>query len=225
MCNYRRRISLSVLCAALLVVAAVRTDAAISEPVRSVDNIPPAPATEIRALNTGESIAVTWTASIDDTQSFTVFGDGYVKRGGVNGYRVYRAIQGADPQLIGTTSPGVVQFLDPETVTGTTYIYSVRPFDNDNETLPDIEPGSADDLARIISLGGAPPDIVVVTTVQAQITFDIDIDVTDTAAVRAAAESAVAELGPITAVLHGAGANVPRLLSSLTEAGFQNTLG
>ena len=183
MCNYPRRISLSVLCAALLVVAAVRTDAAISDPVRSVDNIPPAPATEIRALNTGESIAVTWTASIDDAQSFTVFGDGYVKRGGVNGYRVYRAIQGADPQLIGTTSPGVVQFLDPETVTGTTYIYSVRPFDNDNETLPDIEPGSADDLARIISLGGAPPDIVVVTTVQAQITFDIDIDVTDTAAV------------------------------------------
>ena len=130
---YQRRISLSVLCAALLALAVVRSDAAISDPVRSVDNIPPAPATEIRALNTGDNIAVTWTASVDDAQSFTVFGDGYVKRGGVNGYRVYRAIQGADPELIGTTLPGVVQFLDPATVTGATYIYSIRPFDNDNE--------------------------------------------------------------------------------------------
>lgn len=196
---YQRRISLSVLCAALLAVAAVRSDAATSDPVRSIDNIPPAPATEIRALNTGSEVLVTWVASVDDAQSFTVFGDAYVKRGGVNGYRVYRTVQGAETELVGTTGPGVIEFSDAVTVSGTTYIYSVRPFDADNETTPDIVPGSADDLARIVSLGGGPPDVVVVTTVKAQMSFDVVLDVADEAAV----ESFTADFIALVASLLG----------------------
>ncbi|HEY7216128.1 MAG TPA: SDR family NAD(P)-dependent oxidoreductase, partial [Thermoanaerobaculia bacterium] len=49
-------------------------------------------------------------------------------------------------------------------------------------------------------------------------------DVTDEAAVRAAVAGAEAELGPVTAVLHGAGANAPRPLSALDEEGFLRTL-
>jgi enediyne polyketide synthase len=48
-------------------------------------------------------------------------------------------------------------------------------------------------------------------------------DVTDGEAVRAAVARAEAELGPVTALLHGAGANVPRPLSALDEASFRRT--
>jgi enediyne polyketide synthase len=49
-------------------------------------------------------------------------------------------------------------------------------------------------------------------------------DVADEAAVRAAVAHAEAELGPVTALLHGAGANAPRPLSALDEEGFLRTL-
>ncbi|MEO6193211.1 MAG: SDR family NAD(P)-dependent oxidoreductase, partial [Thermoanaerobaculia bacterium] len=48
-------------------------------------------------------------------------------------------------------------------------------------------------------------------------------DVTDGEAVRAAVARAEAELGPVTALLHGAGTNVPRPLSALDEASFRHT--
>jgi enediyne polyketide synthase len=49
-------------------------------------------------------------------------------------------------------------------------------------------------------------------------------DVTDAAAVRAALGEIEVTLGPITAILHAAGTNIPQLLSSLDEAAFQRTL-
>jgi len=49
-------------------------------------------------------------------------------------------------------------------------------------------------------------------------------DVTDAEAVRAAVREAEKELGAITALLHGAGANVPRLIESLDEEAFRKTL-
>ena len=48
-------------------------------------------------------------------------------------------------------------------------------------------------------------------------------DVTDGAAVRAAVERAEAELGPVTAFLHGAGTNAPRRLASLDGAACLRT--
>jgi enediyne polyketide synthase len=48
-------------------------------------------------------------------------------------------------------------------------------------------------------------------------------DVTDAAAVRAAVARAEAELGPVTAFLHGAGANAPRPLAALDEGAFLRT--
>ncbi len=49
-------------------------------------------------------------------------------------------------------------------------------------------------------------------------------DVTDEATVCATVARAEAELGPVTALLHGAGANAPRPLSALDEEGFRRTL-
>lgn len=49
-------------------------------------------------------------------------------------------------------------------------------------------------------------------------------DVTDQAEVAAAVARIEAELGPVTALLHGAGSNRPRLLGALTEEDFRRTL-
>jgi enediyne polyketide synthase len=49
-------------------------------------------------------------------------------------------------------------------------------------------------------------------------------DVTDAEQVRLAVRKTEADLGPITAILHGAGANVPRLLTSLDEPALLRTL-
>ena len=49
-------------------------------------------------------------------------------------------------------------------------------------------------------------------------------DVTDHAAVRAAIKEAERELGPVTALLHGAGVNTPQLLSDLEEVAILSTL-
>lgn len=49
-------------------------------------------------------------------------------------------------------------------------------------------------------------------------------DVTDAEEVQAAVREVEARLGPVTAILHGAGTNVPKLLSALDETEFLNTL-
>ena len=64
-----------------------------SGPVASVDNIPPAPATNLQALATAgddPSVSLSWTLSTDDARSFSTFGDQVVPTGDVHGYRVYR---------------------------------------------------------------------------------------------------------------------------------------
>jgi enediyne polyketide synthase len=49
-------------------------------------------------------------------------------------------------------------------------------------------------------------------------------DVTDAAAVREAVRALEADLGPVSALIHGAGANTPRLIESLDERAFLATL-
>ncbi|WP_131758834.1 SDR family NAD(P)-dependent oxidoreductase, partial [Actinomadura fibrosa] len=50
-------------------------------------------------------------------------------------------------------------------------------------------------------------------------------DVTDAGRIAAAVAEAEAALGPVTAVLHGAGGNVPKLLDELTDEDYARTIG
>lgn len=93
-------------------------------------------------------------------------------RGGVQGYRVYRAADNAAQELITALGPGVGEFDDLDVLSGVAYSYSVHPFDLDNETGLDLLPGSLEDLARVVLLGGVTLDLVEVTTVRASITFE-----------------------------------------------------
>ncbi len=68
---------------------------------------------------------------------------------------------------------------------GITYVYSARPFDLDNETDFVVEAGTSDDLARIIRAGGGGQATIVTTVAGATLTFDVELDVEDEAAVDA----------------------------------------
>src|SRR5262249_50269663 len=75
---------------------------------------------------------------------------------------------------------------------------------------PTADPALAANLARMAATG---------------ITYQyIAADVTDAAAVRAAIHEVEATFGVITAILHGAGINVPQLLHDLDVAAFRSTL-
>lgn len=84
--GYIRIVALAAFCA---VPAAAQLTT--SEPVASVDNIPPAPVTNLFAAGgPAPSIALSWMLSADDARSFTTFGGQVVPTGDIHGYRVYR---------------------------------------------------------------------------------------------------------------------------------------
>ena len=135
------------LVAAVLCTSSVRSDADNHGLVRAVDDIPPAPATGLTAVLQEGSILLTWTASNDDSAVATSLG----YRNLVHGYRVYRSIDGDDPARIGSTAPGVTEYIDQDiTEGGGVYTYDVRAYDSDNEAMLVIEPGSAEDIARTV---------------------------------------------------------------------------
>lgn len=84
--GYIRIVALAAFCA-----APAAAQLTTSEPVASVDNIPPAPVTNLQATaSDAPSVSLSWTLSADDARSFTTFGGQVVPTGDVHGYRVYR---------------------------------------------------------------------------------------------------------------------------------------
>jgi enediyne polyketide synthase len=75
---------------------------------------------------------------------------------------------------------------------------------------PKSDPALAENLSRMAAAG---------------VRYDyVRADVTDAQAVRAAVAEIERSLGPVTAILHGAGANTPRLITALDEAAFRRTV-
>ena len=83
--EYIRIVALSAFC-----VVPAAAQVTTSGPVASVDNIPPAPVTNLQATAGDASVSLSWTLSADDARSFTTFGGQVVPTGDVHGYRVYR---------------------------------------------------------------------------------------------------------------------------------------
>lgn len=141
----------------LLGALAVQAELTITdEPVRSVDNIPPTPVGSLTAIDTpddtGGSISLSWELSADDRRVLSTFGDVVVTQSGMKGYRVYRLNADTDEEeLLAVLPAGSRAYVDLTPQVDVTYIYSVRPFDADNETDYVAELGSAEDLARIAS--------------------------------------------------------------------------
>lgn len=160
--------------------------ATTTNPVGAVDNIPPAPVTNLQALVASDAdtrnVVLTWSLSVDDARSFTSVGGVIVPTGDVRGYRVYRQGNDGVDLLLATVSPGVSDYIDNAVVDGLSYIYSVRPFDLDNESGLDVVAGSDSDLARIVVVGGAS-EVVIETTIKGKMTIDSRLDLTDQGAV------------------------------------------
>ncbi|MBM7774512.1 enediyne polyketide synthase [Actinokineospora baliensis] len=90
---------------------------------------------------------------------------------------------------------------------------------------------AADSGARLALLGRADPatDTELAANLARMTAAGIEVryaraDVTDPALVAAAVDTLVADLGPVTAVLHGAGGNDPAALASLTDDAFARAL-
>ena len=172
---HEKNLAYGILIAGLCLFPVVAQGALVTTPgpVRSVDNIPPAPATNLRAIDTpddtGGSITLFWTLSADDKVTMSSFGDFVIPRGGLQGYRIYRrdTASAEGEKLLATVASRTTSYVDNSVKKGIRYSYSVRPFDQDNETDLLVQAGSAEDLARIataIDNTYIPPPPVVAPT-------------------------------------------------------------
>lgn len=84
------------------------------------------------------------------------------------------------------------------------------PYERASRTHPDTDSELATNLERMAAAG-------------VRVHY-VAVDVTDADAVRDAVREVEVSFGPISAILHGAGVNVPQLLSSLDRADFLRTL-
>ncbi|MFA6110128.1 MAG: hypothetical protein WDA75_15275 [Candidatus Latescibacterota bacterium] len=202
-----RRLSLILIAAALTAAGflpAAHAELVTSTPAAAIDNIPPAPITALQAVETASSgtsrtVSLTWVLSADDAVSYTAFGSGYVPRGGVRGYRVYRTAVGGQAVLLATLGPGVTAYTDQQVTVGERYSYAVHPFDQDNESAFVAAPGSAEDLSRWGVVGGlVEPEPEV--SVRARIAFAASLDLQDAAAVSAYSARFVTRLAELLGI-------------------------
>ena len=175
-----------------------------AESVAAVDNIPPSPVTDLQALVAGgaseRSVALTWTLSADDALLFTSsIGGAVVPSADVRGYKVYRADEGGSEVLLATLSAGVSEYVDATVEDGASYIYSVRPFDLDNETDVDVVAGSEADLARIVLVGG-PSEVAVKTTIKASMRIGSELNLANEIVVAAFTEEFIRQLAALLGI-------------------------
>ena len=121
--------------------AEARSRATVTNAIKAIDNIAPAPVSFVRALDTagdqGGSITLQWSKSIDDqllVQSVpnAIGGAQTYQVQGVKGYNVYRMAGLGEYTLIAEAGPGETSYLDQTVFNGMPYTYQVRPRDTDN---------------------------------------------------------------------------------------------
>lgn len=118
------------------------------EAVRAIDDIPPAPVTWVRALDTpgdaGASITIDWTRSIDDRIMTSVVPQAVGANGnvftsaGVVGYNISRRIGDGAWQLLGEAPAGSSSWEDLTAANGVRYSYKVEPKDLEQITASEI---------------------------------------------------------------------------------------
>ena len=119
-----------------------------AEAVRAIDNIAPDAVPFVRASDTpgdaGSNISLVWTKSPSD--QFVPRSAGAVGPvasdmvAGVKGYNIYRKV-GANSEyaLIAKANSGETSFMDQTAFNGVRYTYQVTPYDDDNETISELE--------------------------------------------------------------------------------------
>jgi hypothetical protein len=118
------------------------------EAVRAIDDVPPAPVTWVRALDTpgdaGASITIDWTRSIDDRIMTSVVPQAVGANGnvftsaGVVGYNISRRIGDGAWQLLGEAPAGSSSWEDLTAANGVRYSYKVEPKDLEQITASEI---------------------------------------------------------------------------------------
>jgi hypothetical protein len=152
----------SLFCVLLGLLLGVRADGLVvsEEAVAGGDEIPPAPASQLRAIDRPEDVGghvlISWALSPDDRIVFRSMPNGGNVPGvgsifparGIRGYRLYRYQEGGTPERIAEVAAGVDQYVDAGVEDNILYFYEVCAFDSAHETAPLIEPGGEADRAR-----------------------------------------------------------------------------
>ena len=116
----------------------------ISEPAAGIDNLPPAPITSL-AVQPGltTSVSLSWVLSVDDFDRQAATGTDFTSGGGFNtkndvaGYKVWRQIDDANPELLTELPAGTDSYVDEAVSMGRLYTYLVAAFDAaGNQSLP-----------------------------------------------------------------------------------------
>jgi hypothetical protein len=109
--------------------------------IRAIDNIAPEAVPFLNVMDTpgdaGSSITVTWGKSESDRMMTNAFYGALgisVPVAGVEGYNVYRAVNGGESVMVGRTDAGETSFVDQAVFNGVRYTYEVKPYDADNLT-------------------------------------------------------------------------------------------
>lgn len=116
------------------------------------DDIPPSPVAGLRARNMGRGeIDISWQLVPEDGVRYWVpFGDQFVERDGIEGYRLLRADAGGLFAEVAVLERGTSSFTDSVDPQGGPYVYQVVVADADNWRIAEIAAGSAADAARTV---------------------------------------------------------------------------
>jgi hypothetical protein len=136
-----------------------------AEPIRAVDNIPPAPVASVQALDTpsdmGGSVTVQWARSESDRMvargiAGAVGPSTSDQVAGVKGYNIERKVGDGPYALVGKAGPGETSFEDVSAFNGVHYTYKVSPYDSDNIVDSGIERTAMAIRNRAVDSAGLP---------------------------------------------------------------------
>lgn len=151
------------------------------------DNIPPTPVEGLRAVLLGEGqwaakpvvfVELSWQlAQEDGMRYFVPFGEQIIARDGIEGYRLMRSQNGGLYREVAVLPAGTDRFVDLVDPDGN-YAYQIIVSDADNWRIAHIEPGSAADEARRVSLSAVGLDAEG-NQVRGLFDGDLDVDLDD----------------------------------------------
>ena len=108
----------------------------VSIAARAVDNLPPAPATEVRVFFLDDRLHLRWERSEDDRTVGAVTYRGYaLPIPGVEHYEILRGVSQDELQPVGEVKAGVIHYIDEEADPGgMDFFYRIDVLDLDNRT-------------------------------------------------------------------------------------------
>ncbi|MFT5373329.1 MAG: outer membrane protein assembly factor BamB [Candidatus Latescibacterota bacterium] len=140
------------------------------------DDIPPSPVTGLSARSMGQGqVDISWQLAPEDGVRYWVpFGEGFIARDGIEGYRLLRADAGGLFAEVAVLERGTSSFTDSVDPLGGPYVYQIVVADADNWRIAKIAAGTVADAARTVVMVAVGIDA---DGAEVRGLFDDDLDV------------------------------------------------